>query len=343
VNEAVNLANQWKGKYWARTTNALLRSISGSEYLLQDMERTSMNQGIRRFSAELSHPEWLVRRWMNQLGEDNTRHLCMWNNEFHGITVRVNRYLNPGELKTSEAEFIRPSPWMEEFGIVERGKDILFSRAFENGTYSIQDQSAGLVSCLVDPKPGEMVWDVCAAPGGKTNHLAEMSRCKTRIFSSDIQFHRILKAREGAVRLRLKAIHHLAADGIAPPFRRCFDKILLDVPCSGIGVLSSKPEIRWLRNPEDIGCLVSVQKNLMSIASSFLSPGGVMIYSTCTLLPEENEKNVEDFLHKNKDFTIENAVSYVDSRFVDPSGAIYTWPHIHDMDGSYAVRLKKRD
>ena len=223
---------------------------------------------------------------------------------------------------------------------------IYLDEYFKNGYYGIQDESAGLVSVLLDPKEEDLILDMCAAPGGKSSHIAQMLNNKGRIIAVDKYDAKIKMIRENFERLGITNTEFIQDD--ASEFSneaitsQKFDKILLDAPCSGLGVLSKKPDIRWKREIEDVINLSKIQIKLLENASRYVKPGGVIVYSTCTTEPEENIDIVKEFLASHPEFSIDNASKYINKDLVNEEGCIETFPHRHGIDGSFAVRLVKK-
>jgi 16S rRNA (cytosine967-C5)-methyltransferase len=344
VNEAVTMSRNIFGSKWSNVTNALLRNI------IRNPEQTDIfndtEQEPENLSEGLSHPDWMVKRWIDRLGMESARDLCGWNNRSPVLNLRVNQIRNSvsqclSEIRAMGFDRLEISPWLDEFFSVYPGRDLIFSPAFSRGLVSVQDVSAGLVSHLMDPQPGERILDMASAPGGKTTHLSELTRCRAEIISVDRLLHRTKRVVENTERLGLSHIYHLVADSRSLPMQGAFDKVLLDAPCSGFGVLQKKPEIRWLRTQEQLKELVRVQRDLMEAAHHRVRRGGVLVYSTCTITPEENGENVEYFLKRHPEYRIDSAVKYVSKQLVDASGALNVLPHIHHMDGGYAVRLER--
>lgn len=223
---------------------------------------------------------------------------------------------------------------------------IYLDEDFKNGMYTVQDESAGLPAVLLRPKEEDMILDMCAAPGGKSTHIAQLLGNKGKIYSVDKYDAKIKMMKQNAERLGVTNIEFIQDDASDLQDERIkdltFDKILLDAPCSGLGVLSKKPEIRWKREPEDIFQLNELQRKLLNSAVKYLKPGGVIVYSTCSTEKEENMDIVNDFLEKNPDFKIDNATQYVKSDLVNAEGCIETFPHKHNIDGSFAARLIRK-
>jgi len=211
---------------------------------------------------------------------------------------------------------------------------------FRNGMFTIQDESAALPCQLLDARPGERIFDLCAAPGGKTTNLAEMMNNEGAIIALDKYEAKLSMIKGSAERLGLRIIQLQAADAMTFEDRPA-DRVLLDAPCSGLGTLSKKPDMKWKRDLSDITKLVQTQRALLENAARVLRPGGVLVYSTCTIEPEENENLINAFLADHPEFHLEPAGQWIHSDLVTPQGWVVTLPHKHGMDGSFAVRLAK--
>ena len=342
VNESVKAAVDGKGRAWGRVVNAVLRAIIRNPGFRTPppMEENP----VRAIAIRWSHPDWLVQRWIDLWGMERTLSLCRANNQRPRMSIRVNRVKG---TKEEVWEAIRgcgvnaqQSDFLDEFFTVAKGGDLLRSSAFYNGLFSVQDESAGLVGKLMDPQPGERIVDLTAAPGGKAMHMAELAHDRLTIMAVDVHPTRVLKIRENQERLGLKNIHPVVADG-----RRfggkVVDKVLVDAPCSGLGVIRRRGELRWRRKPEDIPIMVAIQEELLKSGAAMLKKGGILVYSTCTILPDENVDVVNHFLRERSDFAVEKAHPFVDPRVVSPRGFVETWPDRDGIDGSFAVRLRR--
>jgi 16S rRNA (cytosine967-C5)-methyltransferase len=216
--------------------------------------------------------------------------------------------------------------------------DITSLPGFEEGWFTVQDPSAGIVGLLAAPQSEEIVIDLCAAPGGKALHLAELAE-SGKVVAVDLNPPRLKWVAEAAARLR-SSVNLVIADSCtfaAAPA----DLIVVDVLCSGLGALSRRSDLRWRRRQKDITDMAELQKEILTNAADLVKPGGRLIYSTCTIEPEENDKVVEWFLEHHQEFRLEPARGYVHKSFCDERGYIRTWPHRHNMDGSFAARLVK--
>jgi len=342
VHEAVKAAKTAGGAYWGGVVNAVLRNVIRNPDCLKPP--LLVEDPLLSISIQWSHPEWLVRKWIRQFGVERTVSLCAANNTVPAFSMRVNRMKTDAEhvLKELAKNDIAASTssWHDDFLIVQKPMRSVRTDLFTKGWFTIQDESAGFVPKLLDPKPGDAILDMTAAPGGKSTAIAELTGDQATVVSSDRHWPRVRQIVENKNRLGLRNVYPVVANA-SLPITIPMDKVLLDAPCSGIGILRKHPEIRWKRSPEEITGLVSLQKRLLESAARALKPGGILVYSTCTVLPEENGEGIQKFIKSHPEFAIEDARSFVNSRVVTEKGWIETWPDIHGMDGSFAVRMKK--
>ncbi|KAK9825393.1 hypothetical protein WJX81_008684 [Elliptochloris bilobata] len=301
----------------------------------------------------LSHPTWLVERWLRRLGDQETAELMAANNSEPAYCLRVNR------LRTTAAAFkdelcstgavLAESPLLpEDFLCVESGlAGLLRGAALSDGLCQVQDHAAGLVVALLNPQPGEAVLDACAAPGGKALYAAARMGGQGRLVAVDRSAARLRGLAEtgraqglpeGFLDVRpgdLQALgEQLSAGG-------GFDRVLVDAPCSGTGVLTKRADLRWRRTPLDLLDLVALQAELLDIAARLVRPGGVLVYSTCSLEPEENEEQIARFLERTPGFRLQpaDALGLLPPGVLTPQGYLATLPHRHAADGAFAARL----
>jgi 16S rRNA (cytosine967-C5)-methyltransferase len=213
-------------------------------------------------------------------------------------------------------------------------------QSFQEGLFSIQDVSAGLACVLLSPRPGDKIVDLCAAPGGKTTFLAELTKDEADIFAVDANLQRLNLIRQNLNRLKLKSVQLVQADGTQYSSQKV-DKVIVDAPCSGLGVLSKRVDLRWKRTPGQLEELSELQLKLLQNATKLVKPGGVIVYCTCTIEPEENEQIIDKFLIENKNFRLEPASKFISKELTTSEGFVYTLPHQHGIDGSFAARLIK--
>jgi 16S rRNA (cytosine967-C5)-methyltransferase len=343
VNEAVEFAKRIRGDKYGNLVNAVLRniirSLDGIHYPKEEEDPTQY------LAVYYSHPLWLVRRWFHRFERPDLERLLSANNEIPGLTLRMNK------LKITPAEFLslldngkipyQGSAFIDYFIKVKSLSGISQMNIFQSGFFSIQDESAALPILLLDPRPGERVIDMCAAPGGKTTLIAEIMQNSGEILAVDKYETKLNLIRTSCERLGITNVQLSVGDATELQTDLA-DKVLVDAPCSGLGVLRKKPDIKWKREPEDINRLAKQQSALLEKGARLLKPGGIMVYSTCTTEPEENELVVEAFLRKHPEFHLEDASRFVNRAVVTDSGYIATFPHRHHIDGSFAARLVKQ-
>ncbi|NMG08040.1 16S rRNA (cytosine(967)-C(5))-methyltransferase [Brasilonema sp. UFV-L1] len=303
---------------------------------------------IERLGILYSFPDWIIQVWVEQFGLAQTEQLCLWMNKTPAIDLRVNLLRTSTEqveaALTSDGVAFQQLPLLPQaLRLISNAGPIQNLPGYHEGWWTIQDSSAQLVSYLLDPQPGEVVIDACAAPGGKTTHIAELMRDEGKIFACDRTFSRLKKLQENAQRLKLKSIEICTGDSRnMPQFQNTAHRVLLDAPCSGLGTLHRHADARWRQTPKTVEELSVLQKELISHTSTFVKENGVLVYSTCTLHPKENEDVVSSFLAENPNWEIEppNPDSPVGVHFT-PQGWIKVLPHQQNMDGFFMVRLRK--
>ncbi len=343
VNEAVEFVKKLRGQYLANLVNAILRSAIRKLDLVE--YPPIEDDAVRALSVVHSFPSWLVRRFMDRFGVYETEQLLASLNDRPRLSIRVNtskvatedlaaEFENRG-LRVSRGKFIRNFLYVE--GLSRIGE----LDSFKAGQFTVQDESAGVVSKLLDPKPGERILDVCAAPGGKTTHILEMTNGDVDLTSVEKYENRAHLIQNSLDRMGYNKVRVIVADATTYTDPVLFDKILVDAPCTGFGVIRKKPDSKWKREPEDIAKLNEVQNEILENVSKLLKPEGVIVYSTCTIEPEENQLVVQNFLSHHPEFSLERADLFVDKALVNRDGFIEVFPHRHDMDGGFAGRIRR--
>lgn len=346
VNTTVELAKENRFSKLAGVVNGILRQYlrldgSADAELLQLPENP-----VGRLAVLHSFPDWIVEFWNQQLGLAETEELCHWFNQPPTIHLRIN------PLKTSLQEVetaleqagvaaCRIPPLPQALKLTGAAGKIQKLPGFNEGWWTVQDASAQLVTYLLNPQPGETIIDACAAPGGKTTHIAELMGDRGKIWAGDRAASRLKKLKQNASRLELTSISTLAGD--CREFGQLVntgDRVLLDVPCSGLGTLHRRADARWRQTAENIQELATLQKELLETASTWVKSGGVLVYATCTIHPSENDLIIEDFLASHPDWNIQPPPA---DFMVSPEaeGWIKVWPHRHNMDGFFIVCLKR--
>ena len=342
VNEGVEFIKRIRGEKPAGLVNAVLRNIirniDGIRYPLADEDP------VQHLSVYYSHPHWMVRRWVARFGVEETKRFLIAANERPPLSLRINRLkIAPGAflgLLDQKGIAYTGSTYLDHFVRVKALAGIGQMDIFRGGMFTVQDESAALPCLLLDPAPGERVIDLCAAPGGKTTNLAEMMKNEGEVVAVDRHDAKLGLIRASCDRLGLKNVTLLAADSSSLETEPA-DRVLLDAPCSGLGVLAKKPDMKWKRDIADILKLTKIQKGLLENAARLVRPNGVLVYSTCTIEPDENQDIVAEFLSRHTEFRLEGASAYVNRDLVNAAGFVETFPHRHGMDGSFAARLVK--
>jgi 16S rRNA (cytosine967-C5)-methyltransferase len=348
INEAVNLARAHAGNRISGFVNGVLRNfIRTREPPLPPDPATA---GIAALANYWSHPEWLIKNWIDYLGRNDIVPLLAACNRQAPLVLRVNVFRTDREalLTAFKADGIEASPtnWSPQGIRVESQVPIDQLPGHQEGLFQVQGESSQLVTFLLDPHPGENILDACAAPGGKTTHVAEFMGDRGQVTATDRSANGIVKIYENSTRLGLNSIKTMRADmtkQIAGAQRPTYDRILVDAPCSGLGTLRSHPEIKWNRGMSDLTRLHDLQGKILEQAASYLKSEGILVYSTCTLSAVENENTVEEFLGRHREFVLEDAASYLPNQAKQLVRGKYfmALPHRHDTDGFFAARLKR--
>jgi 16S rRNA (cytosine967-C5)-methyltransferase len=295
-----------------------------------------------------SHPAWLVRRWVHRFGPDRTEELLRLSKRPSPLVIRTNALrASREELKASlEAERteVVPTPWSPLGLEIHSGAELRSLKAYQAGWFLVQDEAAQLIGFLLDPRPGEAVLDACAAPGGKATHLAALMRNSGTVLALESDPGRIGRVRENSERLGTTIVKPVLADAItyrAGPF----DKVLIDAPCSGLGVLRRHPDGRWSKREDLIRERAEVQREILKNCASLLKPGGALVYATCTTEPEENEEIIASFLEAASGaFRIDDPRPFLPEQariLADKDGYFRTFPAAPEMDGFFGARLVK--
>jgi 16S rRNA (cytosine967-C5)-methyltransferase len=303
---------------------------------------------IARLGIVHSFPDWIIQVWIDQFGVAETEKLCIWMNQTPAIDLRVN----PLRTSTSKVETALQAAGFssqcfpdlpQALRLLDNPGPIQNLPGFCEGWWSVQDSSAQLVSHFLDPQPGEVIIDACAAPGGKTTHIAELMQDRGNVWACDRTPSRLRKLQENIQRLNLNSIKICIGDSRnLPQFINSADRVLLDAPCSGLGTLHRHADARWRQTPETIQELSTLQKELISHTSTFVKNGGVLVYATCTLHPTENEAVIESFLAENANWQIEPlSINSPFFAYSTPQGWLKVLPHQHGMDGFFMARLRK--
>ncbi|MBQ3415586.1 MAG: 16S rRNA (cytosine(967)-C(5))-methyltransferase RsmB [Clostridia bacterium] len=305
VNESVNLAKRYGHKGSSNFVNAVLRKIEKTDF----EEFNNIQDYKERISKITSMPIWIVEELLKEKDYDKVELICKNLNLKPNISIRINKLkTNKEDLKKEldKRNIKYEEGILENFLELSKVKNIENMDLFKDGYFTIQDESAGFAVEILNPQKGECILDACSAPGGKTTYIAELMENEGKIEAWDIYEHRINLINENAKRLGVDIIKAKINDATIDnnDYKEKFDKILLDVPCLGIGVIKRKPDIKWQRKPEDIEEISKIQFQILENCSRYLKRGGELVYSTCSILKEENEEIINKFLEKHMEFKI---------------------------------------
>jgi 16S rRNA (cytosine967-C5)-methyltransferase len=346
VDEYVELAKKALRPGAGNLVNGVLRTIDRDR---EHIPTPNTGDDAEDLAVRYSHPTWMVRRWLDRYGLDDTTELLRSNNRRPMYSVRVNPLLTD---KAAVAEWLSEhdvvnvdSPYLDSHLRIKRLQALIEGGLLDDGHVAVQDESAGLVVQLLDPQSGEMLIDACAAPGGKTMHAAAQMEGEGTILAIDVQADRLGRVTDAAethgvtdlVQTETADLREWA-DQPDPPQA---DRVLVDVPCTGLGVLAKRADLRWRRSADDLRERADMQDALLDAAARLVKPGGLLVYSTCTIEPEENEHRIDDFLARHVEFTLESAHGHVPDDVVSDAGFLTTLPHEHRMDGAFAARLRR--
>ncbi len=343
VNSAVELTRaHCKNPRAAGMVNGVLRALERS---LENLPTIPKDDPVAYLSILYSHPEWFVKEMLLTLGTEGTAALLAADNEKPDTAVMVNRTRTTAEALTARLEEsgaeVRPHPWLADCLCLSRTGDLEKLPAFQEGGFYVQDPASRLAVMAAGPEPGMRVLDCCAAPGGKSFAAAIAMENQGEVVSCDLHPHKKKLIRAGTDRLGLTIVKSMTADGreFRSEWEAAFDLVLVDAPCSGLGVIRKKPDIRQ-KDPEALEGLPAVQSALLANAARYVRPGGALVYSTCTLLRRENEGVAEDFLKNTEGFKPE-AFTLPGPAGAVPSGMATLWPHVHGTDGFFICKLRK--
>ncbi|MBE6918190.1 MAG: 16S rRNA (cytosine(967)-C(5))-methyltransferase RsmB [Ruminococcaceae bacterium] len=341
VNEAVEMTRRANRPKAAGMVNAVLRKFVANWMNMPALPGATADY----LSVRYSHPKWLVERLMELLGPEEAEAYFRMNNEIVPTTIQTNTLKTTAEELEKELRHagvtVEKHPWLPGCFEVSATGDLESLPAFTEGRFMVQDAAARLVATIAQPAPDAKVMDVCAAPGGKSFALAIDMKDQGQIVSCDIHPHKLKLIESGAQRLGITSIRAAQADGREPhaAWQQTADLVVADVPCSGLGIIRKKPDIRY-KNPKELAQLPAIQLAILKNASTYVRSGGTLIYSTCTVLPEENEAVTEEFLAKHIDFELESFA--LPLPIGKQKGHLTLWPQRFGTDGFYICRMRRK-
>jgi len=342
VNESVKIAKSRRTTaHCAGLVNALLRNIIKNKKRLPAPTGSSLAE---RLSIEYSHPLWLVERWLTRLGLSHAKKLLAFNNTRPETVLRRRiRGLSKQQFETEVRTLCKgPVGFMNLFYPVSKSVQSDRIIVLGRGDCVVQSPSSGWAVAMADIQQGDHLLDVCCAPGGKTTLMAELAGQTGTVCACDISFSRLAALIETAERMDLRTIFPFVADGRQLPVRGYFDKILVDAPCSGTGIFNHHPDARWTRTAESLTAMAGTQRELLIAAAQSVPADGILVYSTCSIEPEENEQIVQAFLESHPDFVLEKPPSSIPANFTDLQGFLRITPYQHGQDGMFAARMKRK-
>ena len=328
VNESVKLAKKYGHEVSSKFTNAILRKIEKNEYdKLIDYIKTKPYTDEEIISIMTSHPVWMVSRLLKDYDKKFVIEILESNNKTPETAIRVNT------IKASRDELKKLLDLKGVDNRLGNLPDSIFVKKltdFNEKLYVVQDEAAQLAVLKLDPKEDEYILDACSSPGGKTTYISALMNNTGRVDAWDIHEHRVELVKKLAEKLGITNIYASVADSAEYHtfLREKYDRILLDVPCSGLGVIRKKPDIKWTRNESDIDELIETQRSILDSVSEYLKPGGTLVYSTCTVLKDENERQIANFLHKHIEYKLEEEIKL--------------FPNVNNTDGFYIAKLIKK-
>jgi len=376
INESVNLAKPHRGR--KNFINAVLRAIQRNQTEIKYPNKNE--KPVQHISSRYSYPKWMVAKWFKRHGVDWTTAFCEASNQVAPLCVRTNTLRTNrdalAELLVQEGVDVNYSVIAPEGLRLKKYPNLTKLSAYKRGWFQAQDESSMLTSHILAPQPEEFIIDVCAGPGGKTTHIGQIMQKPTAenqrrrqfeaehsehdfvlaqnrgdIVAFDISEFKLSLIRENCQRLGIDIVKPTKFDAsfICELFINKADRVLADVPCSNLGVLRRHPDIRWRKTQSQIIALSELQYAILKSASSYLKPNGILVYSTCSTEPEENEQVVMRFLSEHPNFEIENVAPFLpifDGRrsenLVSEMGCMRTYPHLHDMDGFFVARMRRK-
>lgn len=342
INESVEIAKYSLGSRTGDLTNAILRNLQRD---IDNLPKPDFEDRTKLVATTFSHPEWLVKRWTNRFGEREAFKLMQANNKRPVYYVRANNLRTKTEnfklRMTKHGIDFKESDWLPGYFQVDSVAPFISKGWLDKGFCQIQDIAAGFAPYLLDPNPGESIYDLCAAPGTKSILMSDLMNGEGDILAVDVSSERLDKLAESALSYHAENIRVRRADVTDLELDEA-DGVLLDAPCTGTGVLSKRADLRWKRDQESLDNAVERQAKLLDSAAKMVKVGGRLVYSTCSLEEEENMEQVMSFLDRHENFEMQSVEGYVPDEVIVHGGLAYqTFPHKHNCDGHFGAVLKR--
>ncbi len=348
-NESSELGRKYGHEGIVKFVNGILRNISRNKdkikYPDKDAERS------KYLSVTYSYPIWIIDKWTSEYGESFCEELLMAGNETADLCVRINYIkikkeklmdiLEKEDISVEGGRYVEEAIYLKGISALEERK------SFASGYYQVQDESSMLVAHILNPKPDDLIIDVCSAPGGKSTHIAEIMENQGSVISRDIHPHKMQLIERNAKRLGINIIKSEVYDALKldKTLVGKADKVLVDAPCSGLGIVRRKPDLKYNNSPGTLEDLEKMQLEILKVSSEYVKKGGVLVYSTCTINNNENIHVVEKFLDLNKEFFLEDIEDFIPPTLhgeTSKLGYIQLFPNVHKIDGFFIARLKRR-
>lgn len=349
VDSSVEMAKKAAPVFVSKFVNGLLRNVErkGRGLQLPDFAKDP----LKAVCVAESYPEWMVKRWIKRFGAEETLELCKAGNKIAPITIRVNSLVaNRDEVAEAIRDQVKSlemhdwPPMAMSFAAPQ--VPIFELPGFTAGKFSVQDAASQMVALCLDPQPGEVVLDACAGLGSKTSHMAQLMENTGEILAADLEPGKLKRLEEEMARLKVSIVKTRALDFSRelPLEPQSFDKVLVDAPCTGLGVIRRNPDSKWSKTLNSIHKHAKLQGMILSRASELVRPGGLILYSVCSMEPEETDGVIKAFLKNNEDFTLEPSPlpREGDQTMLDEQGCMRTFPHRQGMDGFFAARMRRR-
>ncbi len=340
INESVDMAKLKLGSKAGDLVNAILRNIQRD---IESLPKPAFEDRTKLIATTFSHPEWMVERWVKRFGEREAFQLMQANN------TRPNYYVRANNLRTKPENFklrmekldieFEESDWLPGYFKVDSVAPFIAKDLLKKGICLVQDIAAGFAPTIVEPEPGETIYDLCAAPGTKSIVMSDMMNAEGSIIAVDINPGRLELLAENALNYNAENIK-IRQDDVRELNLKLADGVLLDAPCTGTGVLSKRADLRWKRTKEELENSVKLQEELLDEAANHVKRGGRLVYSTCSLEPEENWGQIQKFLEKYDNYELEKLDEFLPEEVLAEDGYAYqTFPHKHGCDGHFGVRM----
>jgi 16S rRNA (cytosine967-C5)-methyltransferase len=342
INEAVEIAKLKLGSKSGDLVNAILRNIQRD---IDNLPKPAFKDRTKLVATTFSHPEWMVKRWSKRMGEREAFQFMQANNARPTYYIRVNNLRTKTEnfkLRMDKSNIsYTESEWLPGYFKVDSVQPFIQKSWLEKGFCQVQDIAAGFAPTILDPKPGESIYDLCAAPGTKTIMIADLMNGEGSVIALDISSDRLEKLAESALNYNAENIKIRRSDARDLDLR-VTNGVLLDAPCTGTGVLSKRADLRWRRTEQDLEDLIKLQQELLDEAGNMVEKGGRLVYSTCSVEPEENWEQVQKFLEKYDNYELDDLSDYLPEEVLIEDGKAYqTFPHKHACDGHFGVRMTR--